>query len=89
LSFFTVKALARIAAAQASFFTRFQPQTTLAESTPGGVHPLDVVRFLRTVKSPILEKQGLLGAKERVASRLIASRLPAAIVNERRRNAKK
>ena len=48
-----------------------------------------MAHWLTTVEGQLLERPIFLGAKERVASRLIASRVPEAIVNERRRKDKK
>ena len=55
----------------------------------GQWQPLVLARWLATVEGQLLERPICLGAKERVAARLIASRVPEAIVNERRRKARK
>ena len=55
----------------------------------GRWHPVDLAHWLTTVEGQLLERSIFLGEKERVASRLIASRVPEAIVNARRRNARK
>ena len=50
--------------------------------------PVELARWLTTAAGQLLERPMFLGAQARVASRLMASRLPEAIVNERRRKAK-
>ena len=51
--------------------------------------PLALADFLKTVEGASIEHPIFLGAQERVASRLMAFRVPEPIVNERRRIAKK
>jgi hypothetical protein len=59
-------------------------------TTAGGQwQPLALASGRATVEAQLLERPIVLGEKERVAARLIASRVPEAIVNERRRNARK
>jgi hypothetical protein len=53
------------------------------------LQPLELASFLTTVATPWHETPIFLGAKERVACRLLASRVPEPIVNIRRRNANK
>ncbi len=89
LGYFKVKAFARIAEAGAYFLSRLNHQTTIFDASAGQVQSLELARFLQTVEGNSIEKPIFLGAKERVASRLIAYRLPEPIVNERRRIAKK
>jgi hypothetical protein len=91
LGYFKVKALAGIATAGAYFFCRFQHQTNLYEIVAGHVCPVKLAAFLTTVEHqlPLLEKAVSIGAQECVVSRLIAVRMPEAIVNERRRIARK
>ena len=48
-----------------------------------------MARVLKTETRPLLEKAVFGGAQERVAARLIAARVPAAVVNDRRRRARK
>jgi hypothetical protein len=83
------KAFARLATAGAYFFSRLNHQTTLVTMAAGRWPPVDLAHWLTTVEGPLLERSMFLGETERVASRLMASRVPEAIVNERRRNAKK
>jgi hypothetical protein len=89
LGYFKLTAFATIAAAQAYFLSRLNHQTTLLEVSGGRVYPLELARVLRKEVSPLLEKSLVLGARERVAARLIAVRMPDAIVNERRRQARR
>lgn len=89
LGYFKVQAFACLAAAGAYFLSRLNHQTTIFASPAGHLQPLDLAGFLKTVKDNIVEQQICIGAKELVLSRLIAVRLPEAVVNERRRIAKK
>jgi Transposase DDE domain len=89
LGYFKLAAFAHLAAAQAYFLSRLQHQATLLEAVAGQVRPVDLVRCLQTEHRPLLEKPVFLGAHERVAARLIAVRMPAAVVNQRRRQARR
>jgi hypothetical protein len=89
LGYFKIKAFACIAAAGAYFLSRLNHQTTLLHTEAGQVQPLALASWLTTVASDSTEHAIFLGAKERVACRLVAYRLPECIVNERRRLAKK
>src|SRR6266446_1935975 len=89
LGYFKLKAFARIVEDGAYFLSRLNHQTTIFDADTGGLQPLELAAFLHTVESNRTEKAIFLGAKERVASRLVAYRLPEPIVNARRRIAKK
>lgn len=89
LGYFKLTAFATIATAQAYFLSRLNHQTTLLEVRGGRVHPLKLARVLRKEAGPLLEKSIVLGARERVAARLIAVRMPDAVANERRRQARR
>jgi hypothetical protein len=89
LGYFKLAAFAAIAAAQAYFLSRLHPQATLLEAVAGRVRPVDLVRCLQTEHRPLLEKPVFLGTRERVATRLIAVRMPEAVVNKRRRQARR
>jgi hypothetical protein len=89
LGYFKIKALARIAAAGAYFLSRLNHQTTLLHTAAGHLHPLDLASFLHTVAGHRTEHPVFLGAKEQVACRLVAYRVPEPIVKARRRIAKK
>ena len=88
LGSFKLAAFAKIAAAQAYFLSRLNHQTTLWEVVGGRLQPLDLPHRLGHQACTLLEKPIVLGARERVAARLIAVRMPEAIVNERRRQAR-
>jgi len=55
----------------------------------GCLPPLELAPWLTTVADPCMETPIVLGAKERVACRLLAARVPESIVHERRRKANK
>jgi hypothetical protein len=86
---FKVAALALIAAAQAYFLTRLNHQTPLYEAVGERCSVWAQPRVLQAEPRPLLEQAVFLGARERVAARLIAVRMPEAVVNERRRRARK
>jgi hypothetical protein len=88
LGYFKLAAFATLAAAQAYFLSRLNHQTTRLEIVGGRPQPLDLPRRLARETRSLLEKPVVLGARERVAARLIAVRMPDAIVNERRRQAR-
>ena len=89
LGYVKINALARIAAAPADFLCRLNHQTTILAAVADRVAPVALAPCLATVESPIVQKPSLLGVNERVASRLIASRVPVAVVKARRRMARK
>ena len=89
LGYFKIKALAKIAAVQAYFVCRLNHQATLLEAGADGVVPVALAGRLATVEQTILEQPILIGAKEQVAARLIAARVPEEVVNARRRAARK
>ena len=86
LGYFKLAAFAKIAAAQAYFLSRLNHQTTLLEVVGGRQQALDLANRLVRETTPLVEKAVVLGAYERVPARLIAIRMPEAIVNERRRS---
>jgi Transposase DDE domain len=87
LGYFKLAAFAKIVAAQAYFLSRCHHQTTLREVSGSRTHPLDLPQCLGHDARALLEKAVLLGTRDQVAARLIAVRMPEAIVNERRRQA--
>jgi hypothetical protein len=89
LGYFKIKAFAHIAGVGAYFLSRFHHKTHIFEAAADGVQRVDLARVLKTVVGTIMEYQIFIGAKELVPSRLIAIRMPEAIVNKRRRIAKK
>jgi hypothetical protein len=93
LGYFKTAAFAHIAAARAYFLSRLNHQATLYEVDAGRLQEIELARVLQAEPRRLLEKAVVLGAREHVAARLIAVRMPEAVVNERRhhaqRNAKK
>jgi hypothetical protein len=91
LGYFKVKALASLATAGAYFCCRLNHQTNIYETVAGRVGPVKLAEFLRTVAPALLcfEKAISIGATAHVAARLIAVRMPEAVVNARRRIARK
>jgi hypothetical protein len=89
LGYFKITALALIAKAGAYFLTRLNHQANLFAEVNGQLSPLDVGSFLKTIEGNMLEKHIYIGTKELVGTRLIASRVPDQVVNERRRKARK
>jgi Transposase DDE domain len=87
LGYFKLGAFAKIVAAQAYFLSRCNHQTTLQEMSSGRTRRLDLPQCLRHDAHAALEKMVLLGTRDCVIARLIAIRMPEAIVNERRRQA--
>ena len=88
LGYFKMKAFAHIAAAGAYFLRRLDHKVHLFEAADR-LQRIDLTRVLKTVTVTLMEQQVFIGAKELVPSRLIAVRMPEAIVNKRRRIAKK
>jgi hypothetical protein len=89
LGYFKVQAFARLAEAGAYFLSRLNHQTNIYEVVAGRLTPLELVRFLKTVKGNTIEKDIFIGAKDQVGARLIACCVPETSVNERRRKARK
>ena len=88
LGYFKVPALAQLAEAEAYFLTRLNHQTALYKPVGGRLQRVELVRMLRGVAGPLRESPVYLGAREHVPVRLVAARVPDAIVNERRRKAR-
>ena len=88
LGYFKIKALAQIAEAEAYFLTRHNHQAALFAVVAGRVRPVELAAWLRTEPQRLVEKPLYLGARERVTVRLVAARVPEAVVNERRRKAR-
>jgi hypothetical protein len=89
LGYFKIKALAKLAAAHAYFVCRLNHQTTLLEVVADRLAPVELAGRLATVGSPLWEQPILIGAKEQVAARLIAARVPEEVVKARRHTARK
>jgi hypothetical protein len=89
LGYFKLHALARFAAAGAYFLTRRNHQTTICAPSGGGMQHIALAQMLQAGEGNYIEKDIFIGAKELVPSRLVAVRMPEALVNEWRRIAKK
>jgi len=89
LGYFKVTALAQIAAAEAYFLTRLNHQTALYEAVAGRLRRVELSQLLHHESRALVEHAVYLGAGERLAVRLIAARVPEAVVNERRRQARR
>lgn len=89
LGYFKLQAFARIVEAGAYFLSRLNHQTTILDAATERPQPFELASWLNTVVGNSIEHTIFLGAKAQVASRLIAYRLPEAVVNARRRIAKK
>ncbi len=89
LGYFKLKAFAHIARVGAYFLSRLNHQVNIYEGMASHLPALDLATLLKTVTAGIIEQQIFIGAKERVSSRLIAVRVPAQVVNKRRRDARK
>jgi hypothetical protein len=85
LGYFKNQALAQIAEAEAYFLTRLNQQAALYEAKGGRLQRVEVAPMLKVTPASLLETALYLGAHEHVAVRLIAVRMPEAVVNERRR----
>jgi len=88
LGYFKAQALAVIAQADAYFLTRLNHQTALYAAVGGRLQRVEVAHMLTATPGPLLETLLYLGTRQHVAVRLIAVRMPEAIVNERRRKAR-
>ena len=88
LGYFKVKALTQIAEAEAYFLTRLNHQTALYEATAGRLRRVELAPLLHDESRALVEHSLYLGAGEQLAVRLIAARVPEAVVNERRRKAR-
>ena len=68
---------------------RLKHHTTSLDADTAQFQPLALGAFLSTAQRSSTEKAMCLGAQERVAARLVASRVPAPLVHARRRGAHK
>jgi hypothetical protein len=88
LGYFKVSALALIAQAEAYFLTRLNHQTALSTAVAGRLQRTELLALLHGESRSLVEHLVYLGAGARLAVRLIAARIPEAVVNERRRQAR-
>lgn len=82
LGYFSLAVLRDLDRAGVSWLSRYQIQTALYDAQGQRLQPL--ARWLRR-QGPTVDQPVQLGAQERLAARLVAVRLPAALVNRRRR----
>jgi hypothetical protein len=87
LGYFKLTAFATIVAARAYFLSRLNHQATVREVVGGRHQTLELAKSLAADPRSVLERAIVLGAYERIPARLVAVRMPDAIVNERRRQA--
>jgi hypothetical protein len=87
LGYFKLTAFATIVAANAYFLSRLNHQATVREVVGGRHQRLELAKSLAADPRSGIEKAIVLGAYERIPTRLIAVRMAEAIVNERRRQA--
>ena len=88
LGYFKVKALAQMAEAEAYFLTRLNHQTALYAAEGGRLQRVELAQLLHEESRTLVEHSLHLGASERLAVRLIAARVPEAVVNRRRHAAR-
>jgi hypothetical protein len=88
LGYFKLNALARIGEAEAYFLTRLNHQTALYEAVAGRLQRVELVQLLRGAAPAFVEHQLYVGAHTRITARLVAARVPEAVVNKRRRAAR-
>jgi hypothetical protein len=88
LGYFKVAALALLAQAEAYFLTRLNHQTALSTAVAGRLQRTELLSLFHGESRSLVEHLVYLGAGERLAVRLIAARVPEAVVNERRRKAR-
>jgi len=82
LGYFALDQIATLQAHGVYVLSRWYPQTALFTSTG---EPLDLLTILRQETSPTLDREVRLGAKQRVAMRLLAARVPQEVADQRRR----
>ena len=87
LGYCKLTAFAPLVAAQAYFLSRLNHPATVREVVGGRQQTRDLAKRLAADPRPRSEKALVLGAYERIPTRLIAVRMPAALSNERRRRA--
>lgn len=89
LGYFKIKAFACISQVGAYFLSRLNHQTNLYAGVSSQLPAIDLVKLLKKTSCDLIDKDICIGEADRVASRLIAVRLPDDIVNERRRVARR
>jgi hypothetical protein len=85
LGYFKLERLQTIADRQAYFLTRLDLQTTVRDAATAV--PFDLLAWLQSAPTVLRERQCLVGANQRLPCRLVAVRLPQAVVDRRRQRA--
>ena len=80
--------MAQIVEAEAYFLTRLNHQTALYAAVGGRLRRVELPQLLHGESRSLVEHPGYLGVGERLAVRLVATRVPETVVNERRRKAR-
>lgn len=86
LGYFEQTDLADIAAAEAYFICRLQPQVGIYE-TVDAAKSLDIALWLRTLADDCHQYERYVGSQERLPVRILFQRLPPQVVEERHRKA--
>jgi DDE family transposase len=84
LGYFDLSRFAALDSQQAKFISRLQHGTEVYDSD--GV-PLELVAYLRTQSTALVDREILLGVSQRLRCRLIALRVPEEVANRRRQQA--
>jgi len=85
LGYFDVAVFAQIDQDQAFFLSRLNTQTALFDADTG--EAIDLLAWLQSTDAPRCERRVRLGAKTQLPVRLLVTRLPQEIADERRRKA--
>jgi hypothetical protein len=85
LGYFNVEVFAQIDQDQAFFLSRLNTQTSLFD--PDSREPIDLLAWLQDATPNRFEQPVLLGAKTQLPVRLLVTRLPQEVADERRRTA--
>jgi hypothetical protein len=85
LGYFNVEVFAQIDQDKAFFLSRLNTQTSLFD--PNSREPIDLLAWLQDATANRFERQVLLGAKTQLPVRLLVTRLPQEVADERRRKA--
>jgi hypothetical protein len=85
LGYFNVEVFAQVDQDKAFFLSRLNTQTSLFD--PDSREPIDLLAWLQDATANRFERQVLLGAKTQLPVRLLVTRLPQEVADERRRKA--
>jgi len=84
LGYFDLSRFAALDKQNAKYISRFQHGTAVFDDN--GV-PLNLVAYLRTQTTTVVDREVLVGASDRLSCRLIAIRMPEEVANRRRQKA--